>query len=149
VDAGEPLLYRGTSSGWPGNPVLSSLRITPTSTDPLVATLFAIECQRFGKGIVLGCRRAAVERLVGPSNVLSAIESEVVIDVTPLEFVERFVEWIIGVDAARNALVEMGFEVPTFVGDKRVLDDWLSRSPRLDAAATAEFNRRVILEAAT
>lgn len=149
MDAGGPLLYRGTSSGWPGNPVLSDLRITPTTTDPLVATLFAVECQRFGKGIVLGCRRSMVERLMGPSNVLSAIESEVVIDVAPLEFVERFAEWIIGVDQARTALVEMGLDVPAFIGDKRVLDDWLCRSTRLDAAAIAEFNRRVISEAAT
>lgn len=36
-------LYRGTTLGWPGTPTTSGEGITPTSTDPLIATLFAVE----------------------------------------------------------------------------------------------------------
>ena len=47
-----PYLYRGTTAGWPGNSVLQAERITCTSTDPLVATLFAIECRNHGRAII-------------------------------------------------------------------------------------------------
>ena len=141
-----PLLYRGTSSGWPGNPVLQALRITPTTTDPLVAALFAIECRRFGKGIFLVCPRSEVERRLGPANVLSEFESEVVVNVAPAEFAERFAHWTMAIENVREILLGLGFEVPEFIGDKRVLNDWLTDAKRLSTMEIAEFDRRLMLE---
>jgi hypothetical protein len=63
-----PYLYRGTTTGWPGNPVLREQNITCTSTDPLVATLFAIECRNHGRAIVAVARQDKFVGLVAPEN---------------------------------------------------------------------------------
>jgi hypothetical protein len=43
MDGVWPYLFRGTSIGWPGNKTLQKVKMTPTSTDPFVATLFALD----------------------------------------------------------------------------------------------------------
>lgn len=143
-----PMLYRGTSSGWPGNPVLQELRITPTTTNPLVAVLFGIECQRFGRGIVIACDRRDVEKLIGPSNVLSSLESEVVIDVPPTVFAERFGNWIIDVGVARQILTDMGIETPQLIRDKEQLQQELQRLGVMTPEQIAAFNERLVAGAA-
>ncbi len=143
----EPLLYRGTSSGWAGNPVLRSLRITPTTADPLIAALFATECQRFGRGIILACPLSAVAGLIGTPNVLAEIENEVVVNLAPVEFAERFAQWTIRIEEAAAVLNSLGLKVPAVIGDKRMLNDLLTESARLSATEIAEFDRRLIWKA--
>ena len=86
-----PFFYRGTTVNWPGNEVLQELRLTPTSEDPIVATLFALWSARFGEAIVQVCERRAVTEIIHPSNWRSHLEREVVVAVPPFEFTERFV----------------------------------------------------------
>lgn len=50
---GDVQLFRGTTPGFPGNPVLQQLGITPASTDPLVATVFALEGKAIGGNAVV------------------------------------------------------------------------------------------------
>ena len=61
-----PYLYRGTTAGWPGNSVLQEEQITCTSTDPLVATLFAIECRNHGHAVILAVRTELFDKVLGP-----------------------------------------------------------------------------------
>lgn len=72
---------------WPGNPCLQQLQLTPTSSDPLVAALFGIECQRFGKAVLLLAKRDDFPGLeTGNANWLEAIEQEIVVPLAPAEF---------------------------------------------------------------
>lgn len=133
-------LFRGTSAGWPGNPATQQFRVTPTTTNPFVATLFAIECQRFGSGLVIACLRSEVERFIGAANVLSDI------DVAPFELQQRFGRWQCGVSQARAALLALGFEVPEYIGDKDTLNHWLNETPALSEQMQNEFQSRAFGE---
>jgi hypothetical protein len=122
--------------------VAQQLRVTPTTADPLVATLFAIESQRFGRGVVLASRQAEVQHLIQAPNVLNEIEREVAIGVSPLEFKERFVHWICRADIARNILAAMGYALPELVGSKVALSTFVKEFPRLNESKIEEFNRQ-------
>lgn len=141
------LLYRGTSEDWPGHPSLQSLGVTPVSTDPLIAALFAIDCQRLGKGVFLACRQAEVSHLQCHANVLEDVENEVAIGVVPMVFVRRFARWKIEAHKVRAILRALGFDMPESIGDKRSLQVHLDDARRLDFSEIEEFNRRLIAEA--
>ena len=55
-------LFRGTTVDYAGNKILQSQRITPTSIDPAVATVFATQAQHYGQSVV---HSAAIEDLIG------------------------------------------------------------------------------------
>src|SRR5277367_951504 len=78
-------LYRGTTLGWPGN-MLQELRITCTTTDPLVATLFAVECRNHGRPAILVARSDLFGELNAEENFFSVIECAINVRVSPLEF---------------------------------------------------------------
>src|SRR4051794_8251089 len=65
-------LYRGTTRDWPGNECLRHEGVTCTTTDPLVATLFAIESRNHGPAVILAVRRGVFEELA-ESNYFSVI----------------------------------------------------------------------------
>lgn len=136
-------LFRGTSDGWPGNPATQRFQVTPTTTNPFIATLFAVECQRLSSGVVLACLKSDVEHLIGASNVLSEVEQEVVVDVAPAEFSRRFAHWKCEVTKARAVLLELGYEVPEYIGDKNTLNTWVNDAPRLDDEVAIEFHRKI------
>jgi hypothetical protein len=117
-----PYLYRGTTAGWPGNSVLQKEQITCTSTDPLVATLFAIECRNHGQAIVLAaCRQDGSLGFVAPSNHFFEIECAVNLYVHPLQFAMK-AEVILEVDWALAILRELGFhDLPVRIRDKETL----------------------------
>jgi hypothetical protein len=102
-------LYRGTTRGWPGNECLRTERITCTTTDPLVATLFAIECRNRGPAVVLVARRKPFEGLIGPPNYFAIVECAVNVLVAPLDFASQAV-LTLDVDQAITILGEMGFD---------------------------------------
>ena len=84
-----PYLYRGTTAGWPGNPVLQEEEITCTSTDPLVATLFAIECRNHGPAVILAARQDQFLGLIAPTNHFFVFESAVNLYIPPLQFASK------------------------------------------------------------
>src|SRR4051794_31766129 len=119
-----PYLYRGTTAGWPGNPCLQRERLTPTTTDPLIATLFGVECRRWGRAIVLVVDRERIERLLGTENVLADIEQEVVIRLSPSEFAE-YASHEVPIEQAWQWLREIGYELPIRIDSRRALNDEL------------------------
>jgi hypothetical protein len=137
----ELYVYRGTTSGWPGNPGPQELHLTPTSRDPLVATLFALNCVRFGKAIVQLCDRGLVADLIQSGNTLNELEREVVVGVAPAEFTDRFVVDEMPVSLARQILAELGFELPVGIGNNDILNWWLGNTPRLSHHDIARFNK--------
>src|ERR1700730_311767 len=105
------LLYRGTTPNWSGSKGLQRTGLTPTSTDPLVATLFALECLRYGPAIVQFCEVNSVVNLIAPGNVLADLEREVVVAVAPDIFTVQFVVSTLTVQLSREILAELGYEL--------------------------------------
>jgi len=123
---------------------LQELRLTPTTADPLVATLFGLWAARYGEAVVEICELQSVAALIGTSNWNSRVELEVVISVPPIAFTEQYVGTTISVRTAREFLAEMGFELaPGFVN----LDEFRFRlysTPRLHERQIAEFDDKVL-----
>jgi hypothetical protein len=138
--AGEAeFLFRGTTEGYPGSPALQRLGVTPTSTDPAVATIFAVEASNFGKGVVQIAPRGLVPTIEG--NVLAALEAEIGVELLPLEFAKRARP--VSVDVARGTLREMGIDIPERIPDKAHLDAALRSRSQMSAEQIREFQRRV------
>ena len=135
-----PFLYRGTTAGWPGNLCLQRERLTPTSTDPLVATLFGIECRRWGRAILLLADRAVLEGLLTSENVLADIEQEIVVMVSPSEFAQQYAFREVPVDHARQALQELGYELPVAISSREALNEEIQIWRRLRDREIAQFD---------
>lgn len=119
--------------------------MTCTSADPLVATLFGLECLFHGHAIVQIALRSAVDRFIGPPNHFAERECEIALNMRPLDFLEH-VSHAIDVDDAREILRDMGFErVPPLIYGKEALRAELSLAPegyRLAPDQVREFNLR-------
>ncbi|HEY2155447.1 MAG TPA: hypothetical protein VGH33_07445, partial [Isosphaeraceae bacterium] len=122
--------------------------MTCTSTDPLVATLFAIYARQFGEAIVILGERAAFERLSGPSNYGHEVEAAVNLLVSPIEF-ERRARWTLPVSQSVEVLDEIGFwGLPIGLvrpSDLRRSLEWTqAEGYRLNDYQIIQFNRRVV-----
>nr|WP_238691736.1 LysM domain-containing protein [Xanthomonas arboricola] len=141
---GDVQLFRGTTQGFPGNPVLQQLGITPASTDPLVATVFALEGKAIGGDAVIltgGMRRfGAGDIEVG--NIRSSLEREVQVNMRPSQF-EALAPNSIPVDTARKVLSDMGVAnlPPTITGSHQATQI-LETTSRLTPAQIQEFLTR-------
>jgi hypothetical protein len=100
-------LYRGTTRGWPGTSTTKLGEITPTSTDPLVAVLFAIEGRNKGRAVLLAVRRGAFSEMID-ENYFSTIESAVNLAVSPADFANR-ADVRTEIDRAIHYLESIGF----------------------------------------
>ena len=143
-----PYLYRGTTAGWPGNIVLQEEKITCTSTDPLVATLFAIECRNHGRAIILASRRSLFDGLLAPANHFWEIESAINLKISPVEF-SLSAEVSLEVEKALEILRDLGFgDIPIRIRDNVALRDELLYSyeagERLNTQQLRGFNSRML-----
>jgi hypothetical protein len=141
-------LYRGTTVGWPGNGVLQEQQITCTTTDPLVATLFAIECRNHGRPAILAVLSNSFGGLIAPPNHFAVIESAVNLPISPSEFANR-AEVILDVDRALEILRSLGFQdLPVRLRDKEALRDELlytfEAGQRLDEDQLHRFSSRML-----
>ena len=137
-------LFRGTSRGYEGNPAHQRIGVTPASEDPLVATAFGTESERYGEGVVQIASRNKLENegvQISQGNILHKLEAEVGVETLPIEFAKR-AEITITASQARIILKDMGFDVPSVLSDKRVLNQFLHESGRLTKAQRSEFVRR-------
>jgi hypothetical protein len=109
---------------------LQRIGITPASTDPVVATIFATESNNYGRGVV---QIATAQDLVGvkggPGNVLAALEKEVAVAVSPLEF---------------GAILQgIGVSTPPAVRGPAGVDAVLRSTPRLSPDQIEQFMRAI------
>ena len=96
--------------------------MTPASSDPLVATLFALACRKFGMPIVLVVPSARLAGYAVTENLFATEECEIAIEIRPVEFAERAI-MTVDVDVARDVLIAMGISVPTAIPDANALSD--------------------------
>jgi len=141
---GDVHLFRGTSVGYPGNPVLQKLGITPASTDPLVATVFGLESKAVGGNpILLFGERARFEQGIDLGNVRSVLEREVQVNMAPSEFAKQ-APYQVSIDTARQALIDMKVvELPPVINTSHEATRILEATPRLTPEQIREFLGRV------
>jgi hypothetical protein len=139
-------LYRGTTRGWTGTEALQNTGVSPTTTDPLVATLFAIECRNHGPGTVLVIPQEPLAGLIGKANYFSIIECAVNIMLPPTELL-RYAVLELQVDRSVAILAEIGFgRLPQRIASGSfltVLNDTHAASHRLSIEQIRQFNRRI------
>ena len=119
-----PYVFRGTTAGYPGNPSLQRMGISPASTNSAVATVFATEASQYGPGVVQTAS-TSVDLAGVPieqGNVLAEIEREVAVEVPPAEFEQR-AGTTISVEDSRRILADMGIETPYHVTKRSLSSD--------------------------
>ncbi|MEU2255562.1 DUF6531 domain-containing protein [Nocardia xishanensis] len=132
-------LFRGTTTGFEGSPGTQRVGVTPTSTDPGVATIFATHSERYGEGVVQIYRSgdvAGIERYPGyiPS------EAEVGLDISPADLSSRAsVE--IPASVARSILGDMGIHLPSTIGVEDI-SPLLGETPKLTPGQINQFVER-------
>jgi RHS repeat-associated protein len=132
-------LFRGTSEGFPGNPALQKIGITPATTDPGVATIFATEAQTYGRGVVHIARAKDLAGVtIGEGNVLANLEREVGVHIAPAEFAQR-ASTTISAEQAKAALGELGISVPAALRGPAAVDAALRATPKLSAEQVQRF----------
>lgn len=136
---GDIYVFRGTSEGFPGNPALERLGISPASVAPLVATVFAVESNTIGgNGIVLyGSQEGLGNPSIELGNVRRTLEREVSVGLTPTDFAEAAPNSIT-VGQAREILKEIGFDIPATL-DSDAARQFLEETPKLSPEQVQEF----------
>jgi hypothetical protein len=141
-------VYRGTSVGWAGSDAIQQLGITCTSSDLLVATLFAINCLRYGEGVVHLARFEQVNGLCAESNVLSHVECEITFAMLPTAFERLYVTKTVDALQSRRTLQSLGFSIPASIYNlthlRELLHETRQKGQRLDVSQIEEFDRRVL-----
>jgi len=132
-------VFRGTTVGFPGNPALQRIQMTPVSTDPAVATLFGTEAANFGEGVLLVSPARGLPITQG--NVLSTLEAELGVQMAPLEFAQTAQS--VSLPTARAALSEIGVNIPGRIPNKAALDAAIKETPRMTSEQIAEFLKKI------
>jgi RHS repeat-associated protein len=139
-------LFRGTSVGWPGSVAMQATGVVPTSSDPLVSTLFALESASKGDGVLHIALSSDLEGVViqpGSRGTLSALEQEFEVGINATEFASR-ASISISVDQARTILGDMGFELPNKISSYEELNYYMHNTPRMTSEQIGEFIQRAI-----
>jgi hypothetical protein len=138
---GDVHLFRGSTRGFPGNPVLQRLKITPASVDPVVATLFGIQSKSKGEAIIsYGPMQGFGKESIDVGNVRRGLEREVQVDMLPSKFEEK-APHSISVDRSREILKKMGVDLPTSISPQNERE-MLENTPRLTPEQVKEYLRR-------
>lgn len=132
-----PTLFRGTSDGFPGSPGTQRIGITPTSTDPVVATAFATHADEFGPGVLHVARPADLAGVKTHRGLLP-YESEIGVELLPVQFAAR-ASTTVSSAHARSVLVQMGITVPSRFASPADLTAFLRGRSPLSPAQTQQF----------
>jgi hypothetical protein len=127
--------------------MLQEEKITCTTTDPLIATLFAIECRNHGHAVILVARRELFREFRGAPNYFSVSESAVNLQIVPAEFA-KMAELVLDVGRSIEILREVGFpDLPVRLAGYAALQDEIDESHaaglRLNAQQIRLFNARI------
>jgi RHS repeat-associated protein len=140
---GNIILFRGSSVGYPGNPSLQRMGMTPTSVDPVVSTLFATYSNQFeGTGIVMIIGSKDVGEAVIPNfDSTWPAEREMIVPLPPPAF-EALVLLkgkIIPVGEAREILAGMGIGLPLSIINQTDLGNYISDHKFTTAEQAEQF----------
>jgi large repetitive protein len=124
-------LFRGTL---PSNAFAAAYQgsgVTPTSVDPIVATLFACRYRVEGPaGVLIALKSALAELLDGPNLASFWYELAVNIELLPYEF-EGLCLQFIPVGESLAVLKQLGYRLPSKLPDLGALTQALVQSPRM------------------
>lgn len=129
-------LFRGTTPDYAGSPGTQRVGITPTSTDPGVATIFATHSESYGAGVVQIAHPGSVSGVPRYPGYIAA-EAEVGLEMSPLDFAGR-ADITIPASAARNILAGMGISIPRRIGIED-LSGLLENTPKLTTDQITAF----------
>lgn len=138
----DPPLFRGTTEDFDGSPGTQRSGVTPTSTDPGVATIFGTHAESYGESVVriaLPGDVAAVPRYEGYIRA----EAEVGLEMSASDFANA-ASMRIPTSTAREILQDMGVNIPLRIGIED-LSPTLRETPKL----TPDQIQRFIDEANT
>ncbi len=136
------VLFRGTTIGYAGNMSLQKLGITPTSLDPVVATIMATEAEAYGAGIVYMATEADLQgvKLLANANVLQELEREVAVELQPLSFAQR-ASTSITAQQSRQIIKELGISIPSKI-NKSQISSTIKDLPRLTGDQLKKYVER-------
>jgi hypothetical protein len=129
-------LFRGTTPDYAGSPGTQRVGVTPTSTDPGVATIFATHSENYGAGVVQIAHPGSVAGVPRYPGYIAA-EAEVGLEISPLDFAAR-ADITIPASAARSILADMGISIPRRIGIED-LSGLLENTPKLTADQITAF----------
>jgi hypothetical protein len=135
-------LFRGTSSGWAGSPGAQATAVS-ASTDPYIATVFALEARGQGGQAVLQFGTKADVGTFDVGNWMAAQEREVGVLTTASDFSARAPNTV-SVDAARKVFGDMGMpNLPYSVPSPSARSTLLDAAPKMTPEQVAEFLQRI------
>lgn len=124
-------LFRGTLPSTAFAMAYQGVGVTPTSVDPVVATLFACRYRMDGPACVLLALKSDLRNdLDGPNLQSFSYELAVNIELPPDEF-ERRCRRSVSVEVSVSILNELGYPVPARLPDLGALAQALARSSRM------------------
>lgn len=131
-----PTLFRGPTQNYPVSPGLQRVGITPTSTDPAVAT----HGEQFGSGVVQIASPADLlgAKLYPPT--LGALEAEVPVGMLPSQFAASAGSTLSSA-RARAILFELGVSVPGRFSSVEALNVWLAGRTPMTSSQIDDFIR--------
>lgn len=105
--------------------------VTPTTVDPIVATLFACRYSREGRAVVLLALKADFSGILdGPNLASFAYECAVNIELPPHDF-EKRCRHVVPVGDSIAILGDLGYRLPSKLPDHGALTQALTQSPRM------------------
>lgn len=125
-----------------GPPALQQLGVTPASTDPAIATLFAIESSNYGAGVVhIASPQAMRGASAAGKNVLAGAEREIGVRMSPADFATR--SRTIPVAESLAILQSMGINTPARIYSKAALDQAIQASTPMTEAQIQTYIKAV------
>ncbi|WP_245880535.1 RHS repeat domain-containing protein [Streptomyces zhaozhouensis] len=129
-------LFRGTTRGYAGSSGTQRVGITPTSSDPGVATIFATHSAQYGDDVVQIIPTSALDGVPTHAGYIRA-EAEVAVELPASELAQRATIEIPSA-TAREILGDMGIDVPRNVPLDQ-LSSVLENTPKLSTDQINQF----------
>ena len=124
-------LFRGTLPSSAFATAYQGPGVTPTSVDPIVATLFGCRYLMEGPAVVfLALKSDFQELLDGPNLASFSHECAVNIELPPYEF-EKRCRYCVSVRYSVSVLDQLGYRLPAKLPDLGALTQALTQSPRM------------------
>lgn len=125
-------LFRGTLPTSSFHQPYRGMGITPTTVDPVVASLFAARYLMDGPAVVLIARKAELaDSLDGPNLLSFRHELAINLELVPMQFEARCILKV-SVQDSIQLLQELGYAVPKRLHDTGALSQALLESPRMN-----------------
>jgi len=121
--AKDKYIFRGTTIGFKGGKNCHEHSYTCTSTHPVIALLFAMECanQYSAEAVVYVANIEKVRHLKKEPNVLKKVEKEYVVGVSPTEFI-KYTEGYISCKELKEIIEQFGFDVSETVRKEKLTE---------------------------